>query len=68
MVYFVAIWRFLSGYGQVIVPDGAISTSAYTWAIVIHVALTVMFGALIVVDVVRESRQFQTIASARVVV
>ena len=68
VVYFVAIWRFLSGYGQVIVPDGAISTSAYTWAIVLHVGLTAMFGALIVVDAVRESRQVQTIASARVVV
>ena len=68
VVYFVAIWRFLMGYGQVVLPDGAISTTAYTWAIVLRVALTVMFGALIVVDVLRDSRQVQTTASARVVV
>ncbi len=68
VVYFVAIWRFLMGYGQVVLPDGAISTTAYTWAIVLHVALTVMVGALIVVDVLRDSRQVQTTASARVVV
>jgi len=68
VIYFVAIWRYLLGYGQGELPAGAIGDVTYTAAIVIHVALTVFFAGLVVADVVREGGQFQSTMSARVVV
>jgi len=68
VIYFVAIWRHLLGYGQGELPEGAIGDAAYTAAIAIHVVLTVLFAGLVVSDVVREGGQFQKVTSARVVV
>lgn len=68
VVYFVAIWRLLLGYGQLNSPPGSISERAYVWAIVLHVVLTVGYAALVVRDVLRDRDQDQMIASARVVV
>ena len=68
VIYFVAIWRYLLGYGQGELPPGAIGEAPYTAAIVIHVVLTVLFAGLVVADVVREGGQRQRTMSARVVV
>jgi len=68
VVYFVAIWRYLLGYGgSGEAPAGSIGDVPYAWAILLHVALTLGYAALIVVDVVRDRAYSQTTMSARVV-
>ena len=68
MIYFVAIWRYLLGYGMTVPPDGAIDTRTYAWAVVLRLLLTAGFAVLVLVDVVKARPQVQTTRSALVVV
>ena len=68
VIYFVAIWRYLLGYGMTVPPDGAIDTRTYAWAVVLRLLLTAGFAVLVLVDVVKARPQVQTTRSALVVV
>jgi len=53
VIYFVAIWRYLLGYGKSETIPGALPEHWYAAAIMVHVVLTIGFGLLILRDIMR---------------